>query len=298
MKCTKPISIKVNGYPEGLLVPCGKCLSCRITKRTEWSVRMLHELDCWQDAMFLTLTYKDESLPENFSLKKKHLQLFIKMLRKRMDIQGRKIKYFGCGEYGKVFGRPHYHLIIFGLSLKPEDKLLVMECWPYCDWTIKSISDKSFGVVEPDSIRYTAKYVEKIKSGGELEEYNNRGVENSFMVCSKGIGKDFAKKEKERIIENGFITMNGVKHSVPRYYVKILEIDTDYIKVRAQEEEIKEVEETTGLYNQFDDVLKTNDSRLINKLYEGILKKRKQRNSNIVKRLEIKESTSKNQDGF
>ena len=67
MKCLNPITLQTISplYPRGLIVPCGKCLQCRIQKRREWSLRMLHELDVWDKAVFLTLTYNDQSLPYN-----------------------------------------------------------------------------------------------------------------------------------------------------------------------------------------------------------------------------------------
>ena len=89
MQCTSPVrlmpkrnqfgrwTLNPSEYPDGLLVPCGKCLACRISKRREWSVRMLHELSSYDDAVFLTLTYADEFLPPNGSLDKAELQKFL-----------------------------------------------------------------------------------------------------------------------------------------------------------------------------------------------------------------------------
>ena len=85
MQCTAPITLFKVGkqyYPQGLQVPCGKCLACRIKNRKEWQIRMLHELNYHDDAVFLTLTYSDEYLPDNNTLVKRDLQLFIKRLRK------------------------------------------------------------------------------------------------------------------------------------------------------------------------------------------------------------------------
>ena len=57
--------------------------------------------------------------------------------------------------------RPHYHLIIYGLGLNIEDRTLIMDAWPYCDWSNSHIRNKSFGLVEPDSVRYVAQYIDK-----------------------------------------------------------------------------------------------------------------------------------------
>ena len=96
MQCTNPVRISKNLdvklYPDGLLVPCGKCLSCRIAKRSEWSMRMLHELESYDCAVFVTLTYDDEHLPEHGSLVVSDLQKFsnvyvrsVKKLEKTFD---------------------------------------------------------------------------------------------------------------------------------------------------------------------------------------------------------------------
>ena len=121
MQCTKPITLFKVGtktYPLGLEVPCGKCLHCRKKQRSEWAMRLYHELGYHQDSVFLTLTYNDKSLPKNDSLVKRDLQLFFKRLRKALP-SDKKIKYFACGEYGDDKECPHYHAIVFGLGLKP-----------------------------------------------------------------------------------------------------------------------------------------------------------------------------------
>ena len=81
MRCTKPVRLMhLNHveYPDGLLVPCGKCLACRIARRQEWSMRVIHELAGYTDAVFLTLTYADDHLPDNGSLVVADLQKFLR----------------------------------------------------------------------------------------------------------------------------------------------------------------------------------------------------------------------------
>ena len=58
MRCTKLIRLMhLNHveYPDGLLVPCGKCSACRIARRQEWSMRVIHELAGYKDAVFSLL---------------------------------------------------------------------------------------------------------------------------------------------------------------------------------------------------------------------------------------------------
>ena len=113
MKCTKPVWI--NNKPPlsgGLYVPCGKCIASRIQKRNELTMRCLHELSYHDSSSFVTLTYNDDSLPDNSSLRKRDLQLFFKRLRKA--VLPVRIRYFACGEYGDNSHRPqhtvYYHV--------------------------------------------------------------------------------------------------------------------------------------------------------------------------------------------
>lgn len=61
------------------------------------------------DTCFVTLTYLDDP----WSLVPRDLVLFLKRLRKAI---GRPIRYFACGEYGDKSGRPHFHVVLYGVS--------------------------------------------------------------------------------------------------------------------------------------------------------------------------------------
>ena len=84
MYCYQPITIQViqagKSFKQDLQVPCGKCLGCRIAKRKEWSLRMLHELSYHKESVFLTLTYNDYYVPSTGSLNPAELQNFFKRL--------------------------------------------------------------------------------------------------------------------------------------------------------------------------------------------------------------------------
>lgn len=288
MQCTNPVQLLFTGktrkqqqqavqYPDGLKVPCGKCLSCKINKVREWSLRMTHEQQYHQQSVFITLTYKEDSLPENASIKKRDLQLFLKRLRK--EIEPRKIKYFACGEYGDTTDRPHYHIIMFGLGLDRKDKDSIMKCWNKTDWNVQSIRKAAFGLVEPESIQYVAKYIHK-QYNGKLEEelYTKTGRETPFRLISQGIGKNYALENKQQIEENGVLTIRGVKHSIPRYYIKKLDLKTDSIKQKAIETEYKVLEKHTGIsdltYNVAYKVLKPSQIEETDKAIELARKQR------------------------
>ena len=97
-------------------VPCGQCIGCRLDRARSWSVRMMHEAQLVDEKCFITLTYDDEHLPADGSLRKSDFQKFMKRLRK--EYSDRRISYFMCGEYGEENHRPHYHAVLFGVDFE------------------------------------------------------------------------------------------------------------------------------------------------------------------------------------
>lgn len=296
MQCVNPVRIYPDKqtrikprYPDGLLVPCGKCIACRIKRRQEWSTRMLHEMEAHDDSVFLTLTYSDNFLPDRASLRKRDCQLFYKRLRKSLG--NRRIRYFGCGEYGDTSGRPHYHHIIFGLSLRPNDRQMVMDAWPYTDWTIPVISQKSFGLVEPDSIRYVAQYVDK-KFTGDLaqSEYIDKGREPVFHICSQGLGRDYVDRHADQIKNNLSLTVNGVKQSLPRYYVNRLNLDVSSLKDDAYIQECDIVSHYSGYDYSRDEAYKVLKPDEVLKIEEGIKNAKAQHELNLYAKIASKQS--------
>ena len=104
-------------------LPCGQCIGCRLEKSRQWAMRIAHESSLYDQNCFLTLTFSDEHLPQNLSVSKRDLQLFMKRLRKHFA--PRKIRFFQCGEYGELNMRPHYHSILFNVDF--PDKYLWRE---------------------------------------------------------------------------------------------------------------------------------------------------------------------------
>lgn len=181
---------------------------------------MIHELGYWDKSVFITLTYSDEYLPPNSSLRKTDLQKFFKRLRK--NLLGRKIKYYACGEYGSRTNRPHYHAIIFGLGSNPQDRELIKDSWRFCEWSNFS-NAKAFGTVTYDSCRYVSDYIFKKYSGQLADDvYISKGLEIPFKVCSQGLGLRYCLSEKNNLVSNFGFTLRGQKMALPRYYVEKL----------------------------------------------------------------------------
>lgn len=225
---------------EELQIPCGQCYGCRLEKSRIWAIRCMHEARMHEDNWFLTLTYSQEELckirPYN-SLVKSHLQKFWKRLRKA----GYKFRYFACGEYGDKSDRPHYHAIVFGLTIPdPKYHCLSNDNKLYTSETLTKIWNKGhviLGNVSFDSCAYVARYCIKKRIGKkhEIARFYERldpetgelwQVEPEFQTTSRGkpggIGIEFYRKYKEDMFKAGvdgkIIIRGGKTSGTPVFY--------------------------------------------------------------------------------
>lgn len=283
MKCKSPVRIyknlEIEKYPDGLEVPCGKCLSCKVKKRSEWALRLKHELYYHENSCFITLTYDEDSLPENNSLVKRDLQNFFKRLRK--NLKSIKIKYFAVGEYGDKYGRPHYHIIMFGLGLSKLDKLYISLNWR------KGLVD--IGQCNEKSIHYTTSYINKVYDNKLKEDYYDiYGLQVPFKMCSNGLGKQYALDNREAIEFNKKLNNNGYECSIPRYYLKVLGLNTDVLKDGVYAEEEKVVKRVTGVENlSRDEAYKKLPVELVKRLEDHIFKSRLAHDKNLTKKVNL-----------
>ncbi len=188
-----------------------------------WSLRLLYELKNWDCASFVTLTYDDEHLKSD-SLIKKDFTDFMKRLRRDLP-EGRKIRYYMCGEYGDKNFRPHFHSIIYGLdNYNQFDRDLIKENWGKCeDFMFEPINNyRKHSAIEPvcrESIQYVCGYVQKKLKGVDAQKlYDENGLVRPYNTCSNGIGLNFCMENAERLIKNGFTFYNGHKIAIPRYF--------------------------------------------------------------------------------
>ena len=114
-----------------LSLPCGKCMGCRLERSRQWAIRIMHEASLYADNCFVTLTYDEEHLSKmcpNGSLVRKHVQDFLKRLRRRFD--NSRIRYYYCVVYRDLIIML-FCLIVFFLTEKnipPEirDQLFIL----------------------------------------------------------------------------------------------------------------------------------------------------------------------------
>lgn len=253
------------------VIPCGKCIGCLLTRSRDWALRSVHEAKFHVESSFITLTYKPECLPAVYDefgdlvgvggFRPRDFTLFIKRLRKLLEPTGRKIKYRMVAEYGSQFKRPHYHALIFGWdapdkvfhkngkSGKPIYTSKILESLWYDEHTGESLGFSSVCDLTVQSANYVSRYCMK-KTVSQLKaNYYDRinpcngekfTVMPEFARTSLGIGAVwFHTHFMSDAYVKGYITENGLKYGIPRYYLKLLEkfhhIDFDFYKTLRDE---------------------------------------------------------------
>lgn len=195
MKCRNPFVQGVHAYG------CGRCTPCKVLRRRTWTHRLMLESLLHGDCSFLTLTYSDENLTivKNTELSLAtlvplDLQNWLKRFRKA--IRPRKIRFYACGEYGDVSGRPHYHVALFGyakclygVSRYTRSRV---NCCVQCDvvrdtWGLGNIL---VGSLEERSAQYVAGYCLKKMTSFEDGRLKGRYPEFARMSLRPGIGGD------------------------------------------------------------------------------------------------------------
>jgi hypothetical protein len=256
-----PIVFNVNdGYRDlEVSIPCGKCIGCTLDRARQWTVRILCEAQMNKKNCFLTLTYNDENIPImydddypiGYTLNKEHFQKFMKRLRKA--INGEKIRYFHCGEYGDRLGRPHYHAAIFGYDF-PDKKAAVVrgeyigyrselltKCWPH--------GHHEIGQLTAESAAYVARYIIKKVKGGLKEEYYE-GRQEEYITQSLGIGKEWFKKYHGDVFPGDQVRMQKMVVKPPRYFDKKLKEIDEKLERRIKYRRQKNIHEEDNTYER------------------------------------------------
>lgn len=233
-----------------LQVPCGQCIGCRLRRSEQWGMRCMHEARMHSENCCVTLTFDDEHVAPDYSVRKRDWQLFVKNLRYEAG-KSRPIRYFGNGEYGDDGLRPHHHGLLFGWDF--PDKRYYMERKGGPVWKselLDSIWGKGIceiGSVTHKSAAYVARYCLKKITGDRAEEHYRRRspidgqvhqVEPEFLLMSRrpGIGAtwfdsyasdafSFSETTKGRLVgvEEFLIDDAGHRRPVPAYYLSKLE---------------------------------------------------------------------------
>lgn len=278
MECYNKIRITNNAkllinYPEGIEVSCGKCINCLANKARDKAIRVLHESETKTETgekkykiNFLTFTYDDND--ENIKLiqnEKGNLSLRKDLVRKirnkiysrfyRRDRElAKSYKYMIAGEYGENgTERPHYHMII--LTSKKTSKII--------HEFIKEFRGGRYDIKNDTSVKsifYVAGYTAK-KIGTIAKKEN---TENPFLICSRGLGKDWLFQNAEIVKKRGYIPYyvkdKEIKTTIPRTYLNWInkynlwskEELEEYIENKREytkQEQLKKMREIIGEYH-------------------------------------------------
>lgn len=206
-------------------VPCGKCPECLKRRVSGWSFRLRQEEKVSSSAFFITLTYDTEHVPITkngfMSLNKKHVQDWMKRLRKHVSINyppQQPIKYYVAGEYGGKTNRPHYHAIIFNVPNEYD----IEKTW--------KLGQCHYGKVEAASVGYTLKYMDKPK---RIPMHVNDDRIREFGLMSKGLGSSYLTQSiinyhHADLINRFHLTIeDGKKIAMPRYYKQKIYTDQE-----------------------------------------------------------------------
>lgn len=259
-----------------VMLPCGQCIGCRLEYSRQWAVRIVHEASLYKHNCFITLTYDNDHLPKDESLKLEHFQDFMKRFRKRVRSKRfiaeygfycKKLRFFHCGEYGENYGRPHYHACIFNFDFPDRvyykrskgvrlyTSKLLSDLWPF---GICTVGDVTF-----ESAAYVARYVvKKISGKAKDEHYRDIGYvdidtgevlakkqEYTTMSRRPGIGHDFVVDRLKEIYPRDSVVCRGREMRPPKYYDNLYEIDNginlEIIKQRRVDTALKFSEHST-----------------------------------------------------
>lgn len=234
-------------------IPCGQCIECRLQYSRQWANRIMLEAKEHESNWFLTLTYAPEHLPyqqkinletgeliEGNPLIPEHFKKFMKDLRRYWQYHygHDNIRFYGCGEYGSLSERPHYHICIFNLPIKEEDLVFMFNNHQgdavYTSPVIEKIWGKgiiSLGAVTWESAAYVARYMLKKQKGDNAKwYYESKGQTPEFTRMSRkpGIGMNYFLDNMDKIYQNDEIIIPTKKGSKaikpPRYYDQLFDI--------------------------------------------------------------------------
>lgn len=263
-------------------LPCGKCTGCKLERSRQWAVRLMHEAQLHKKTSFVTLTYNDNHLPtagatsqslvapdvrlglprqldrharasdaharnqeEAASLSKADLQGFTKRLNEDVRRKsGKGVKYYACGEYGDLKGRPHYHIAIYGENFAEDRQYWkasqsgnplwrssrLTRLWPHGD---ADIGDLTF-----ESAAYIARYIMKKITGTKSHDHYRREDKEGreywltpeFNVMSRrpGLAREWFMQNKGDVYPHDHVISRGHPAKPPRYYDKLLEALAPY----------------------------------------------------------------------
>lgn len=252
MGMTEAELLKTGKY---IVVPCNKCLACKMRKSAEWAARAAQEAEYYPDGerWFITFTYDEDNLPRYYealgeiitggnpiggtpTLYHKDMQNLFKRIRdaerkkaKREGREERKIKFLMSGEYGDQTGRPHYHAIIFGLKIddltptKTDRGVIHYKSnWLQAKWGKGIVDIEEYSLT---NAQYVAQYTVKKAYGFQAQQkYKELGIRAPYLVVSNGFSERWVTEHEAEILagrgESYLPTKSGTRIAPPSAYAQ------------------------------------------------------------------------------
>lgn len=251
-----PVAPTVKAIPREwlMMIPCGKCIDCRLALARDWANRCIIEADDYDNNYFLTITYENSCLPmvhpasgevlDHATLFKNDVVQFLKSLRWHWQNKYNHvgIRFFMAGEYGDISMRPHYHMIVFNLPLFDLKKYQTSALGDiyYTSEELNKIWHKGYivvGNVTQASAGYTARYTLK-KIGQPVNIYDTLNILPEYVNMSRrpGIARRWYDLNKDKLFKQGFVSFSTSEKGIriyPGRYFKTLyrsEKEAEYLK--------------------------------------------------------------------
>lgn len=225
-----PTSTRELDY-ERVQVACGHCTACYLQRAAEWATRITHEQQLHDRSCFLTLTYNDEANP--ITLQERDWTLFAKRLREKMG----PFQHYMVGEYGELYGRPHYHACIMGIDF--DDKFPWKKSQSGCQTYTSDTLDKlwpwghaNIGQLTFESAAYCARYMIQKPQDAEARASRYTATTIDFkeiellpefarMSRRPALGKRWIEVYTSDVYPNDYVVRkDGTRTKTPRYYDK------------------------------------------------------------------------------
>lgn len=244
-----------------ITLPCGQCIGCKLTRSFNWAMRCTNHAQLYDQNCFITLTYSDQHLPWDGSLKKSHFQKFIKRLRKQLHPL--KISYYMAGEYGELLSRPHFHACIFNHQFSDREPWKEQEgIITYTSDTLDRLWGNGFSTLSDltfETAAYAARYCTKKITGQSAEDHYTTThpitgetislePEYNSMSLKPGIGKEWLETYRSDVYPSDYLIRKGQKVPIPRYYEKLLNLSEDdliELKIRRNKNAVKHMKDNT-----------------------------------------------------